>query len=474
MVTASIAVPFTREQIDAEKERRLCQGSFRHFLKYWRFKNRETGEILFFGDVLWQGQDGFVSMMEKYQWIIALKAGKLGFTELECAYDAWVALFGQANSRVHLFSKDLIASRELLKYIQFGLSKLPKEWKINFLSDKAGGLTATSLIFNSYWMKEDDERSVISYASTGNVAIDVSAQHNHVDELAHMQDGEGLWNSVETTVSPEGTCHIVSRGSGPGFMSTLWYKAVRGTSKLSPYFAKWDARPGRDAQWREEHAGTLTDLGLSYFAPETPEDALRGEGESIYIPIEKWDTLFEPFPDLDDRTPVVMGVDAAVTGDMFGISIVSRHPVRHEDPSIRMVRYWRPKDFPDKHIDFDIVDKWVRGFCSEHNVVQIAFDIYQLASLAQSWKKDRVAWVKAFDQGSERLIGDSEMHKMAISGRLTHNGDPVLREHIDNASVRLQKGEESKMRIVKKENELKIDLAVASAMAVKRVLELNI
>ena len=466
-------MPWSKMELQAERERRLCAGSFRYFLKYWRFKNRETGEILSF-ETLWPGQDGFVSMIEKHQWIIALKAGKLGFTELECAYDAWVGLFGQENSRVHLFSKDLIASRELLKYIQFGLSKLPREWKINFLSEKAGGLTATSLIFNSYWMSQDDERSIVSYASTGNVAIDVSAQHNHVDELAHMQDGEGLWNSVETTVSPEGSCHIVSRGSGPGFMSKLWYKASAGTSKLKPYFARWDERPGRDAKWREEEAGTLSDLGLSYFAPETPEDALRGEGESIYIPIEKWDTLLEILPDLDDRTPVVMGVDASVTGDMFGISIVSRHPVRHEDVAIRLVKCWKPKDFPNRAIDFDVVDKWVRSFCLLHNVIQITFDVYQLASMSQLWTKDRIAWIKQFDQGSERLVGDSLMHKLAISGRLTHNGDYELRSHIDNCATRLQKGEESKMRIVKKENDLKIDLAVASAMAVKHILELNI
>jgi len=468
------AIPWTGNQVKLERDRRACKNSFRHFLKFWRFKNRETGEILSFGDALWPGQDGLVSIMEKEKWIIALKAGKLGFTELECAFDAWVALFGQDNSRVHLFSKDLSASRELLKYIQFGLSKLPPEWQIEILSDKAGGQTATSLIFRAHWMNTDDERNIVSYASTGNIAIDVSAQHNHVDELAHMQDSEGVWNSIETTVSPGGSCHIISRGAGPGYMSKLWDKAVRGTSKLSAYFARWDARPDRDAQWRLDHAGTLSDLGLSYFAPETPEDALRGEGTSIYIPMERWDTLYELFPDLDDRTPLVMGVDAAVTGDMFGISIVSRHPVRHSDVSIRMVKYWRPRDFANRQINFDEVDKWVRSFCQMHNVVQIAFDVYQLASLAQGWTRDRVSWVKQFDQGSERLVGDSLMHKLAISGNLTHNGDLVLREHIDNAATRLQKGEESKMRIIKKEDDLKIDLAVASAMACKRIRELNL
>jgi len=470
----NITVPYTRAEVAAELERRAVQSSFRAFLKHWRFKNRETGEILSFGNSLWEGQEGFVDMMEQYKWIIALKAGKLGFTELECAYDAWTALFGQANSRVHLFSKDLIASRELLKYIQFGLQKLPPAWGIQFLSDKAGGLTATSLLFKAHWMEKDDERAIISYASTGNVAIDVSAQHSHVDELAHMADGDGLWNSVETTVSPNGSCHIVSRGSGPGYMSKLWYRAETGVSKLHPYFAPWYARPGRDGAWREEHAGTLTDLGLSYFAPETPADALRGEGDSTYIPMDRWDSIVEIFPDLDARTPVVMGIDASVSGDMFAIAVSSRHPARKEDAVIRLVKYWSPRDFPNRRIDFEVVDKWVRGFCQTHNVVQITFDIYQLAFMAQQWVKDRVAWVKAFDQGAERLVGDSLMHKLAISGRLSHNGDPVLREHIDNCAVRLQKGEESKMRIVKKEQEMKIDLAVASAMSVKHVLELNL
>ena len=35
-----------------------CRGSFRHFLPYWQFTNRETGGIASFA-ALWLGQDRF-------------------------------------------------------------------------------------------------------------------------------------------------------------------------------------------------------------------------------------------------------------------------------------------------------------------------------------------------------------------------------------------------------------------------------
>jgi hypothetical protein len=49
--------------------------------------------------------------MERELLILALKAGKLGFTELARACDAWVTLFRQSNARVHLFCRDARAAR---------------------------------------------------------------------------------------------------------------------------------------------------------------------------------------------------------------------------------------------------------------------------------------------------------------------------------------------------------------------------
>lgn len=74
---------------------------------------------------LWEGQERFAVLMMTEPRILALKAGKLGFTELQCAYDAWVALFKQKNARVHLFSLNAPAAKELLQYVRFGITHPP-------------------------------------------------------------------------------------------------------------------------------------------------------------------------------------------------------------------------------------------------------------------------------------------------------------------------------------------------------------
>lgn len=492
---------------------------FREFLADWVFRNRETGATSTFGH-LWPGQEELAGLMATYQWLFALKAGKLGFTELECAFDAYRAI-SQRNALVGLISKDQVASRALMSYVVFGLSRLPTRYGVSVV-----GQNLDAIIFrvNS---DPDDRRLIRAFPATGSIAIDLSLTHAHVDELSQVSGAAALWNSVITTVAPEGSCHIITRGAGDAvYTAELWEAAtsaapeLRGFKKvLFPYFAPFDMRPDRTEATRraEESSGSYTQLGLSYFLPRTPEEALAGDEASPYIPLERWDTLYEKdLPPLlpGSREAVILALDAAVTADCFGIVAVTRHPdpTRYaSDIAIRRVKKWTPDMFPNHRIDFATCEEFIRfvcrggcfaghpppskelaasgqayhpecEFCQRgewkavpgHNVVQTTYDPYQLEDMAQRLRKDGVAWMSEFDQGSERLIGDGILYRLAFSGKLAHNNDPDLREHIGNAKARLQPEEESKMRIIKKSPARKIDLAVAAAMAAKRCLDLNL
>ena len=240
-----------------------------------------------------------------------------------------------------------------------------------------------------------------------------------------------------------------------------------------------------------------------HFAPECPEDALAGDDTAVYIPMEIWDRCVDrSLPELQpgDRTPIVLGVDASVTGDMFAVVAVSRHPQRPEDPAIRACKAWRPSDSGGR-VDFNETERFIRlvcgGGCSNahprkmrdpsctacaagdfsippHNVIQLAYDPYQLEDMVQRLERDGVVWCQEFPQGNERLIADGRLHKLALRGALAHDGDPMLREHIGNARAKLSKDEDSRMRIIKRAPSRKVDLAVAASMAVDRVLYLNL
>jgi hypothetical protein len=474
-----------------------CRRSFLYFLKYYQFTNRETGEINSFRE-LWPGQLDFAVAIQEHPWILALKAGKLGFTELECAYDVWIARFGQANARVHLFSRDIQAAQTLLEYVRFGFLHLPSWMQLRIRVEEAGGDTMRSLKLDG---GRDDVRTIISYSAGPHVGIDQTATHSHVDEMARMPFPDRTWSAIQSTVAPSGSCHIVTRGAGDeDFLSQLWEAAEAGIGLLHPFFAPWSARPDRSMEWRTQQSSTMPNQQFLHFAPETPAEALAGDATAEYIPAQIWDACADtslPTVGPGDRTPIVLGVDGAVTGDNFAIVAVSRHPDRPQDAAIRACKVWDPK--VTGVVDFDAVERFIlfaiEGGCNQGhppsmplpgcpacragaftvlkmNIVSVVYDPYQIEQMMQHLRHH--AWCDAFPQAREREIADSLMHKLALRRQLSHNGDARLREHVLNVRAKLSKEQDSKMRMIKRSPNRKIDLAVAASMAIFQCLYLNL
>ena len=195
--------------------------------------------------------------------------------------------------------------------------------------------------------------------------------------------------------------------------------------------------------------------------------------ESSFVPIEWWDACREDLPPFEPdhcRDAVVLGVDAASTGDSFAVVAVTRHPQRHGDVAIRACRKWDPPK--GGRIDYSGPEEFIRTVCQHYRVVQIAYDPHQLEDMMQRLYRERVAWCEPFPQGNDRLMADRRFYDLIVNRRLAHHGDPDMREHIQNANAKLQKDEDSTLRIVKKAPNRKIDLAVAASMACHRCLYL--
>lgn len=217
--------------------------------------------------------------------------------------------------------------------------------------------------------------------------------------------------------------------------------------------------------------------------------------ESAFVPMESWDACghIHEIASLRDgeTTPQVIGADAAVTGDCFGIVSVNRCAIDPTSVDIRALRKWDPSESGGV-IQLDQPEYFLRGCCKVNNVVQITYDPYQMENMAQRLKKDGVAWVSPFIQMGERLKADSQLYDMVINRRIHFwhaDGCPAqkqsegnncncmiapLREHIGNSNSKVQVNEDSRIRIVKKATGKKIDLAVALSMAVARCLVLRL
>jgi len=225
---------------------------------------------------------------------------------------------------------------------------------------------------------------------------------------------------------------------------------------------------------------------------------LWSAGEGEYIPLTLWDACKEELPPFVPQTkePVVLAMDAATTGDCFAIVAVTRHPDpnRHDDVAIRACRKWTPPK--GGKIDYSGPEEFVRVLCQggciaghhakredcpacrdglrsePYNVIQVTFDPFQLEDMAGRLKREGIVWMKSFDQGGERLKADRRLYDLVVNRRLAHDGNEELREHIQNSAAKLEAAQDSKMRIVKKSQAKKVDLAVAASMGVHQCLKL--
>jgi len=211
------------------------------------------------------------------------------------------------------------------------------------------------------------------------------------------------------------------------------------------------------------------------------------EEDSHFLPsMELWQRLRDDnMPPLSPTDPLVLGVDAGKgrynsQADCFAIVGVTRHwdkDKRRNHVAVRYVRTWTAGS--GRSIDFQGTpdnpgpELELRRLCKQYNVLQIAYDPYQLHDMMTRLQKEHVAWTSEVGQIKERLQADSDLLQIIIESRIVHSGQKILAEHLRNADKHVDDSG-SKCRIVKREEKRKIDAAVALSMAVYRCLSLNI
>lgn len=217
---------------------------------------------------------------------------------------------------------------------------------------------------------------------------------------------------------------------------------------------------------------------------KTPEEFGRqhnnqwASASEAFIPIEWWDACrvnsMEP---LRPQQGIAVALDAAVDSDCFGMVAMS---VRHEGelviPQVRYARKWTPpkggkitfsnRDNPE---DVDYPEGELRRLIRERNVEVVTYDPTQLEDMAQ--RLGGIAFWEKFNQGTPRAVADKRLYDIIRERHIEHSGEVDLREHIQNAN---RKPEDKYLRIIKRNANLKIDLAVATSMCADRALYYNL
>lgn len=236
----------------------------------------------------------------------------------------------------------------------------------------------------------------------------------------------------------------------------------------------WNTIPRLDWQTREYYAEEEDAL--------LPSEFLRVHRNQWASGIEKfvetiwWDQCHAPLPPLTKNESVIIALDAAKgsettrPADCFAVVAVTRCPGRPQDVAVRYCGIWQaPKG---QLLDYAPIEQEIRRLCKEFSVVEVTYDPAQLHDMTGRLRNEGLGNFKEFNQNMPRLKADKRLRDMIISRRIAHDGNPLLREHIDNANIK-NHGEDG-IRIIKRTADKKVDSAVALSMATERCMYYNL
>jgi hypothetical protein len=239
-----------------------------------------------------------------------------------------------------------------------------------------------------------------------------------------------------------------------------------------------DNEPNLESGFVAKRSKSLTASEIRVLLEAEWEDIEHGQR---FLPsITLWDALKFDLP-IWGKEPMVLAADAAVgsvsgLSDCFGLVGVTRHTdpkYRNNQVFVRYIRKWQAK--AGEKIDFDKPRGEIRRLCSDpdHPVVMVCYDRHQLHDMMQQLARENLSWFFEFDQGDRRLTADRQLLDLVQERWVWHTGDHDLRQHLDNSDRKLS-DDGNRLRIVKREDALKVDLAVCLAMGCHEIMRLNV
>jgi len=208
------------------------------------------------------------------------------------------------------------------------------------------------------------------------------------------------------------------------------------------------------------------------------------QNSTTFIPDERWMACSRPLDlqQLRDRE-CYAAVDLSTTTDVSALALL--FPM--DDGFYLLPTFWIPGDnarlrerrdhvpyltwakqghvriTPGDVIDYDQIRHDIREFGEQFNIRQIAFDRWNATQLAGQLQGDGFD-VVMFGQGFASMNEPTkEFERLILSGKLSHDGSPVMRWMMQNIAV--ETGDGGAVKLSKKRSMERIDGPVAAVMA---------
>ena len=248
------------------------------------------------------------------------------------------------------------------------------------------------------------------------------------------------------------------------------------------FFMSWWAARG-DADWRDPRTWRSANPGFGEVNDpadfesavlRTPEAEFRTKRLNLWVnnqvawlPTGAWDKLAHGDPP-PPGSEVVLGFDGSFNGDTTVIIGCRVGPVPH----LFVVGVWerQPTDRDDWRVDVGDVERRIVEACQVWQVREVACDPFRWQRSMQELADCGVPIVEWPSTHPRRMVpACQQFYDHVVERRLSHDGNPILGRHLDNAVV---KRDHLGPRIVKESraSARRIDAAVAAVIALDRAL----
>lgn len=197
--------------------------------------------------------------------------------------------------------------------------------------------------------------------------------------------------------------------------------------------------------------------------------------EDSWVAPNEWDRVQSDVK-LEPGDRITLAFDGSKSGDWSALVAC-----RVEDAALFPLKVWNPEKY-NGEVPRDDVDATVHWAFSRFDVVAFRADVKEFEAYVDQWGRKYKKKLKvksspnnpvAFDmRGSDntavrkKFALDCERFLDALhEGELTHNGDPILRQHVLNARRHPTKFDAITIRKASKDSARKIDVAVCAVMA---------
>lgn len=247
-----------------------------------------------------------------------------------------------------------------------------------------------------------------------------------------------------------------------------WWKAVNPASWLTQDYLRGEYRKlagrGQLLEWRIFHLNQRVG-SVDGWLPDGAWPALQ-RGEHRHG--DEWH-------DLDEELPIGVGVEKAPQGEGAAVVVAQR---QNDDTVVVRAKHFAPSHGRDR-VDTALVRRTLRQLASRFPAPQmkdpktrrpvrgpaVAYDPWAFSESADELDSEGVNMVD-FPQSAATMGPATTMtYELATSGRLCHDGDPVLAQHVVDTEAKLTERGMKVMKGDRRPNHSAVAMVMAVAMA---------